>query len=162
MFATVWKYFDARFCSCASGSVARLLALEFFQSDFFLSRIYKLTKSRHSRRFIGTKVYTKARKHCSVCRWHSVWVFLEAWGNDRNPSHRQNRSLSRDMACRRSQYKLKIYTKFVFRTPVLRILSWNFDTWFEEHLSRHSSEHPPFFFQRMFWPISRLEFCWNG
>ena len=58
VFAIVWKYFDARFCSCASGSVSRLLALQFCNPSFVSRRE---TISRHSRRYIG-KVCTKARK----------------------------------------------------------------------------------------------------
>ena len=43
------------------------------------------------------------RKPENVCRWNWVWVFLEAWGNDRYPS-----LLSKDMARRRSWYSFKI------------------------------------------------------
>ena len=43
-----------------------------------------------------------------VCRWNSVWAFLEAWGNDLYPSYRLIRSLSTDIPCRRSPHKFKI------------------------------------------------------
>ena len=66
VFAIVWKYFDARACRCASGSVARSFELEYFQSEFFSSRNYKSTKSHHSRRCIDTQVYAKAQKSCTA------------------------------------------------------------------------------------------------
>ena len=62
------------------------------------SRNAMSSKSRHVRRYLDTMVYTKLREP-SGWRWFSVWTFLEAWRNDRYPSHRLIRCLSRDVRC---------------------------------------------------------------
>ena len=106
----VYKYFDARFCSCASGSVPRLMFLYFFQSEFFRREITNRINPVSPE---GISILKSIRKPENVVLRMPLKLGCKCYSRHRKTIDTRLivlfPSLSRDVARRRSQSNFKNY-----------------------------------------------------